>query len=442
VDEAGDEGAAAVRAARSTEPPAHRASGSDAVPSELTADETAVDALLKASHLVAPHQLPRLVTEHSAYLGAEEAVVFLVDLQQRVLVPFIGPGGPGTTESVDALPVDSTLAGRAYQHVEVLTQPLEGGAVRVWLPLLDGTQRLGVLAVTLPGSAPGPDDERVRARLRRFASLIAELIIAKNFYGDSIVRTRRRGEMGLAAEIQWGLLPPQTFACDQLVVAAALEPAYEVAGDSVDYAVESDHAWFAVFDGMGHGLQSAQLATVSVAAYRNARRAGRSLTGAAVAIEQGVFSAFGGEAFTTAVLAELDTDAGVLSWINVGHLEPLLLRHNHLVKQLSSEPNLPFGLGLSPARTFSIGSEHLQRGDAVLLYTDGVVEARSPSGELFGLERLVDLVTRNLAAELPPNETIRRTVRELLAHQQAQLRDDATLLLVHWSGETSPRLLP
>jgi serine phosphatase RsbU (regulator of sigma subunit) len=193
---------------------------------------------------------------------------------------------------------------------------------------------------------------------------------------------------------------------------------------------------------MGHGLQSAQLATVSVAAYRNARRAGRSLTGAAVAIDQGVLSAFGGEAFTTAVLAELDTDAGVLSWINVGHLEPLLLRHNHLVKQLSSEPNLPFGLGLSPARTFSIGSEHLQRGDAVLLYTDGVVEARSPSGELFGLERLVDLVTRNLAAELPPNETIRRTVRELLAHQQAQLRDDATLLLVHWSGETSPRLLP
>jgi serine phosphatase RsbU (regulator of sigma subunit) len=78
----------------------------------------------------------------------------------------------------------------------------------------------------------------------------------------------------------------------------------------------------------------------------------------------------------------------------------------------------------------------------VLLYTDGVVEARSPTGELFGLERLVDLVTRNLAAELPPNETIRRTVRELLAHQQAQLRDDATLLLVHWSGETSRRLLP
>jgi hypothetical protein len=410
--------------------------------SGLTADESAVDALLLASHLAAPHQLPGLVAEHAAHLGAEEAVVYLADLQQRVLVPFLGPGGPDATEILEPLPIDSTLAGRVYQHVEVLTQLLEAGRVRVWLPLLDGTQRLGVLALTLPGHGPRPDDERVRTRMRRFASLIAELVVTKNFYGDSIVRTRRRGEMGLAAEIQWGLLPPQTFACDQLVVAGALEPAYEVAGDSVDYAVESSRAWFAVFDGMGHGLQSAQLATVSVAAYRNARRAGRSLTDAAAAIDHAVLIAFGGEAFTTAVLAELDTDTGVLSWVNVGHLEPLLLRHNHLVRQLRSDPNLPFGLGLALDRTFSVGSEHLQRGDHVLLYTDGVVEARSPSGELFGLHRLVDLVTRNLAAELPPNETIRRVVRELLAHQQAQLRDDATLLLVHWSGETGRHLLP
>jgi serine phosphatase RsbU (regulator of sigma subunit) len=410
-----------------------------------TPEESALDALLQASHLMAPHQLPELVAEHAAYLGAEEAIVYLVDLQQRVLVPFVGPAGPDLTEILEPLPVDSTLAGRAYQYVEVHTQPVEGGAVRVWLPLLDGIQRLGVLAVRLRGHDQRRD-QHILARLRRFTSLIAQLMVTKSFYGDSIARTRRRGEMGLAAEIQWALLPPQTFAGDQLVLAGAQEPAYEVAGDSVDYAVESGRAWFAVFDGMGHGLQSAQLATVSVAAYRNARRAGRSLTAAAAAIDQAVLGAFGGEAFTTAVLADLDTDSGLLSWINVGHLQPLLLRHNHLVKRLRSEPDLPFGLGLSHPgqahRAFSVSTEHLQRGDYVLLYTDGVTEARSPSGELFGLDRLVDLVTRNLAAELPPNETIRRTVRELLAHQQAQLRDDATLLLVQWSGGTEQRLLP
>jgi hypothetical protein len=427
-------------------------------PPDVVADETAVDALLHAAHLAAPHELPGLVSEHAAQLGARDAVILLADLQQNTLVPFAGPGGP--TDGSAPLQVDSTIAGRCYQLVQVITQDVED-ALKVWLPLVDGTQRLGVLAVTVAGLGHGgtdcglagdgpvgdrPDvvgpDDRLLVRLRRFAALAAALLVNKSAYGDSVLRVRRRGDMDLAAEIQWGLLPPQTFACSQLVIAAALEPAYEVAGDSVDYAVDVDHAWFAVFDGMGHGLQSAQLATVSVAAYRNARRSGRSLADAAAAIDDAVLRSFAGEAFTTAVLADLDTTTGLLTWINVGHLEPLLLRHHHVVKQLHSSPSLPFGLGLSPAPTYSLGTEHLQRGDHVLLYTDGVTDASSPSGQPFGLERLVDLVTRNLTAELPLNETLRRTVRELVAHQQAQLRDDATLLLVHWSGETHVSLLP
>jgi serine phosphatase RsbU (regulator of sigma subunit) len=71
----------------------------------------------------------------------------------------------------------------------------------------------------------------------------------------------------------------------------------------------------------------------------------------------------------------------------------------------------------------------------VLLYTDGVTEARSPEGEFFGEQRLADLLTRNLAAGLPVPETMRRAVRALLEHQQGQLTDDATLLLVEWRGD-------
>ena len=62
--------------------------------------------------------------------------------------------------------------------------------------------------------------------------------MTKTLYGDTIVRLRRRAEMGLAAEMQWSLLPPLTFACPQLSVAGVLEPAYEVAGDTFDYAVD------------------------------------------------------------------------------------------------------------------------------------------------------------------------------------------------------------
>jgi Stage II sporulation protein E (SpoIIE) len=416
-------------------------------PQLMSVGERAVDDLLRAAHLAAPHDMPALITKHAAILGGRNAVAYVADLQQLVLVPFVGSRGPDLGDQLEPLPVDSTLAGRAFQHVEVCTHSAAAGSseTRVWLPLIDGTDRLGVLGVTVNGPrALEEDDGLLGVRLRRFAALVAELIATKTSYGDTIVRTRRRTEMGLAAEVQWGLLPPLTFACEQVVVAGALEPAYEVAGDSVDYAVDAGYARFAVLDGMGHGLHSAQLATLAVAAYRNARRSGRSLTETAHRIGDAIAEVYNGDAFTTAVIAELDTDSGTLSWVNAGHPEPLLLRDGRLVKSLHIEPGVPLGLGLGLATStaYGVGTERLQPGDRVLLYTDGVTDARSPDGEFFGIDRLIDLLTRNLASGLPAPEVMRRIVRSLLEHQQGQLVDDATLLLVEWCSGTQSTLVP
>jgi hypothetical protein len=268
--------------------------------------ERAVDALLADAHLAAPYELAGLVARNAATLGADDATVYLIDLQQQVLIPFLDPGGPGVARQVETLSVDATLPGRAFQHVQVLTQGAPDGRLRVWIPLLDGIERLGVLGVTVNAAV----EPEIGVRLRRFATLVAELIMTKTLYGDTLVRLRRQAGMGLAAEMQWSLLPPLTFACHEVTIAAALEPAYEVAGDTVDYAVDAGWARVAVFDGMGHGLRSAQLATLAVAAYRNARRTDRSLTDTVTQIHDALIEAFDGTAFTTAVLAELDTDTG------------------------------------------------------------------------------------------------------------------------------------
>ncbi len=425
----------------------------------LTDAESAADELLSEAHLCAPHQLPGLLTRHGQLLGVSGAEAYLADLQQEVLVPFLGSRGPSQGEASVAMGVDGTLPGRAFRQGEVVTQDLPGGRARVWLPLLDGSDRLGLLAVTLTD----PDDLTAAdgvllTRLRRFASLAAKLITSNTLHGDTLVKLRRRGTMGLAAEMQWSLLPPLTFACHEVTVAAAMEPAYEVAGDSVDYSVDAGSLRLAVMDGMGHGLQSAQLASLAIAAYRNARRSDRRLSETAQVVDAAVFSAFSGDAFLTGVLAELDTDNGLLSWVNAGHPEPLLLRAGRLVKTLSVESAAPLGLGLDLAeavttpealtnfsegsqRSFPVGMEHLEPGDRVLFYTDGVIEARSPEGEFYGIERLVDLLTRNLAGGLPTPETMRRVVHALLAHQQGQLTDDATLLLLEWRSATEQALL-
>lgn len=425
--------------------PAPSTAGTDH-PTGLNAAEAAADQLLGEAHLLGAHELPALFNRHAVLLGVQDAVAYLVDLQQAVLVPFLGSDGPDLDKSVQVLPVDSTLAGRAFQHVEMLVQDLPSGAARVWLPLLDGADRLGVLAVTVADAGALREAAgALTVRLRRFAALAAELLMCKTMYGDTVVRLRRRASMGLAAEMQWSLLPPLTFACAGVTVAAALEPAYQIAGDTVDYAVDAGRARVAVFDGMGHGLLSAQLATMAVAAYRNARRSSRPLTHTAAGIDSALLAAFGGESFCTAVLAELDTDTGRLEWISAGHPEPLLLRDGRLVKSLHVDPAPPFGLATGVgdgSGNFQVGAEQLQPDDRVLFYTDGVTEARSPTGDFFGVERLVDLLTRNLAGGLPTPETMRRVVRAVLAHQQGQLTDDATLLLLEWRSSNQRALVP
>lgn len=411
---------------------------SDDRPTHSDVLAAAVDAVLRETHVAAAHELPALARRHVAAFGGLDARCYLADLQQVLLVPFLDPQGPDVQEHVDPLPIESTLAGRAFQQLEVLTQHGPDGMSTLWLPLLDGTDRLGVLGATVDigddDTAPAP----VADALRRFATLLAALIMTKTMYGDTIVLLRRQAQMGLAAEMQWSLLPPLTFACRDVTVAAALEPAYEVAGDTIDYSVDAGVTRVAVFDGMGHGLRSAQLAAMSVSTYRHARRIGRSLVDTCREIDDTLRDVFGGTTFTTAVLAELDTVAGTLRWVNAGHPEPLLLRQGRLVKTLQAPPRPPLGVDLrgsnaSPAPT--VGVEHLEPADSVLFYTDGVTEARSPAGEFFGEQRLVDLVVRNLAAGLPAPETMRRVVRALLEHQQGRLDDDASLALVQWQAE-------
>lgn len=398
---------------------------------------------MQRAHFAAAHDLPGLFRRHASTLGLVDAVAYLVDLQQNTLVPFLAPDGPQRVAQASPLGVDSTLAGRAFQLTLPVTQltGMERDVPLVWLPLLDGTERLGVLAVTLPDpEALNRDGGVLAARLEMFAALAAELVTTKTLYGDTLVRLRRSTEMGLAAEMQWALLPPLTFATPGVTIAGGLEPAYEVAGDSIDYSVDDRVAHFAVLDGMGHGLRSAQLATLTMAAYRNGRRSNRTLATTASAIDEAVHSTFVGEAFITGVLAELDTARGILTWVNAGHPEPLLLRDGRLVKHLHAEPMLPFGLGeaLHRHQAILLGTETLEPGDVVVLYSDGVIEARSPEGDFFGVGRLVDLLTRNLAAGLAAPETVRRIVHALLEHQQGQLTDDATLLFVVWKPVRVP----
>ncbi|MDA8061965.1 MAG: PP2C family protein-serine/threonine phosphatase [Actinomycetota bacterium] len=392
--------------------------------------------LLDATLGSAPHELPDLVRDHARSLGALSACVYLVGLQAQDLNRF----GPGEGEDPDSLPVDATLAGMCFRRSQVYDAHRDDGLEDVWVPLLDGADRLGVLHLVVPPAVLGAGGEAWLRLARRFGTLVAALVVTKSAYGDAVVATRRRHEPSLAAEVQWGILPPLTFVSDRVNVAGALEPAYEVAGDSLDYAVGPGRTQLAAFDAVGHGLASARISVMAVFAYRHARRCGLDLEATARRIDEVVRDTCGPEAFSTAVLAELDTDQGRLRWVNAGHPEPLLVRQGRFVGTLAVSPWRPLGLGddgLLPPSELVVGEVALEPGDRVLFYTDGVVEARSADGELFGVERLADLVTRD-QDELPVAATMRRAVGAILGHQHGKLDDDASLLLVEWPAPPAP----
>ncbi|MCA1692756.1 MAG: SpoIIE family protein phosphatase [Actinobacteria bacterium] len=382
--------------------------------------------LVDASHLVVPDDVPVLLVQHARALGADDAALYLVDYEQRVLVPVPNPDSSAREEVV----IDTTLAGWCYRTLEIQTTAAEEGGLRVWAPVLDGVERLGVLELAFRVEEPNLDEVRV------LAGLVAEVVVTKQAYGDLFERVRRRQPMSVAAELAWRLLPPLTFGTDQLVISGVLAPVYQLGGDSFDYAVDAHTARISVFDAMGHGLEAGLLVSVAMAACRASRRAGGDLADSAAAIDRAVGDQFGPDRFVTAVLAELDLASGCLRWSVSGHPPPLLLRNGRVVKTLEGEVAPPLGV----SGCVVVSEERLEPADQVLFFTDGVVEARSAEGEFFGVGRLVDLVTRTSAAATPAPETMRRLIHAILDHQEGQLQDDATIVVVEWQGPGS-RLL-
>jgi serine phosphatase RsbU (regulator of sigma subunit) len=377
--------------------------------------------LLAASHLAVPDDLPRLIVEHAEALGANDAALYLVDYEQRSLMPV--PNLEGLPRQ--AVEIDTTLAGRCYRTLEIQQSTGEEGRVRVWVPVLDGVERLGVLEFDFDEHGP-----RGWADLAAFAGLVAEVVMAKQAYGDLFERVRRRKQMSIAAELAWNLLPPLTFGTDRLVISGVLAPAYDLGGDSFDYAVDADTARIAIFDAMGHGLEAGLLASVAMATSRSSRRAGHDLMGATRAIDTAIADQFGPERFVTAVVAELDLPSGRLQWAIAGHPPPLLLRNGRMVKTLVGDIGLPLGIGGAVA----IAEEMLEPADQVLFFTDGVIEARAADGTFFGADRLIDMVSRASASATPAPETMRRLLHAILDHQEGELQDDATIVVVEWRG--------
>jgi phosphoserine phosphatase RsbU/P len=382
--------------------------------------------LLRINQTAAPDALVETLTLAAAAIGGTDLVLFLMDYEHVALMPH--PDRLPHGEKPEVASVDGSMAGRAFVSGEPLAVQRSDGW-QVWVPVTERASQLGVLAMSLPDW-----DDDIAACCTELGVAAAHLVVTSAHYTDLPHLLRRRKDMDLAAEMQWSLLPPLAFANGPMTVAGLLEPAYEVGGDSFDYALNNGRLDLAVFDAVGHGLASAVLASLLMGAYRHARRNGADLPELASSIDRAVRQVSEPATFATALLARFDVAAGRLSWLSCGHPQPIIVRRGSTLADVAMAAALPLGLGYLAPVAGEVVTVDLEPGDGVLLYTDGVVEARSAEGEAFGESRLRDLLGREHLTGGPPQEVVRRLVRSALNYVGTRLRDDASMLYLRWDG--------
>jgi serine phosphatase RsbU (regulator of sigma subunit) len=359
--------------------------------------------------------------------GVREVRMWVVDSDLRQLVPF---GNPSSDEVFD---IAGTVAGRVYAR----GQPMERSTdddITLWVPLLDGINRLGVVRFVVDAI-----DEARRGTLAKIASILASELVSRGQYTDLVARARRTREMALGAEILHELLRPFSFTTNDVSVAALIAPAYRASGDAYDYAYNDDVLHLAVVDAMGHDVDAALIAHLIVVTCRWCRRRDLSLEATVAEVDAAVARQFPGGRYGTGVLAEIDVRSGTIRWVNNGHLPPIIIRRDRVVGELAASPRPPLGVHrLARSPMPQLAEMGLQPGDRLLLYTDGVTEARrGDTVEPFGVDRLRTFLQRDVASNLPNSEIVRRLKNALLDFHDGELQDDATMMLVQWHPEAA-----
>jgi hypothetical protein len=388
--------------------------------------------LLVGTHLAPPESLAPAVDVAAERLGVR-VVVYLADYERVHLVPLPSVHGGDRKP----LRMEGTVAGRAFRLLET-TAATAGGQPRLWVPMVDGVTRVGVLDVMVD-DVRELEDPVLRRQCWWLSHFVGHLVVSLDAVGDGFDAVRRRRPRATEAELIWHLLPPRTAGTDRVLVSGRVEPTYTVGGDAFDYALSPTSARFGVLDATGHDLSAGLVAATGLAAYRNARRNGLGLFEQAEAVNRTLEEQFGGKIFATGVLGDLDVRTGRLRYLVAGHPNPLLVRRGRVVKQLVAGRR-PL-LGLELRRSVTLGEELLEPDDIVVVYTDGIPEARHGT-ELFGLPRLIDILERETAHLVPLPEVVDRVTRAVLRHQDGVLQDDATLFLVQWTRSAQGRLDP
>ncbi len=272
-----------------------------------------------------------------------------------------------------------------------------------------------------------------------FGSLILFLLLALEL-GDRVTMKR---DLEIAREIQQWLVPEKAPAIHGIDIAFATRPQNTVAGDYYDAFLRPASAGNAlaypllvvVADVAGKSVPAALLMATFQASLRALSATPSSLEEIVVGLDRYTRAhSLGGQRFTTAFIAEIDPATRAMRYVNAGHNAPILRRASGQIERLETG-GPPLGLPLFTENeiAYASGSAQLQPGDLLFIFTDGVAEAVSESGEEYGEPRLIACLQS--AASGSATEILNRVMADVNAFASyARQHDDITCLALRVSS--------
>ena len=254
-------------------------------------------------------------------------------------------------------------------------------------------------------------------------------------------------ELNQALEAQMNLLPRDIPELDAVEFRARFFPSRYISGDTYNVMrLDETHVALYQIDISGHGVSSA-LFSVSLSQMLNATGAQSLLkthTGAppfyrirsadeviALLNEENFFDRYG--FYLTMIYMLIDIETGHMSYVRAGHNAPIIQKADGRII-VDERGGLPLGWDFK--RNDPVIEMALQPGDRIIMYSDGVCEAVNPDGELFGREKLMEIIKQHRMR--PSDDVLDETIRALTAHtRQTCFDDDVSLLAVTFKGTDS-----
>jgi phosphoserine phosphatase RsbU/P len=269
-----------------------------------------------------------------------------------------------------------------------------------------------------------------REVVRSLAHEAATLIDNARLFAAARVKARLDHDIEIASKIQQGLLPKELPNLPDVAVSGSTLACYSVGGDCFD-VIELDggrHGFF-VGDISGKGIPAALLATLLQGIFFTTASMDIPLTSVFSRVNRYLAERAGGDRYATVFYGVLDK-SGAFEYVNAGHVPPLIKRKSGAIERLDLAS---FPVGMFPEAEYESAAVKLEKGDFLVIYTDGVSEAVNVKTEMFEEERLQHLLESFQGQSVEQlAETIREGVKTFT--QGAPQSDDITVLVVQYKG--------